>query len=810
MRLRIRLPYKLSTFFWTHTKILLASLILMILAVAGPLVYYYFKFSRMIDQRFSGEIFQQTSKVFAAPTVLYEGESLRPLAITTELRRAGYVEQGKGSSRRGEFKYLRSGLEIIPGPESGLDPDENHVRVEFQESRISHISRVGTSAEVSTTLLEPELITNLFDQQREKRRLLKYEDIPPILVAAVLSAEDKRFFTHSGFDVLRTISSAFRDVSRMELAQGGSTLTQQVARGFFLTPAKNWRRKLAELYIALILERRLTKQEIFELYANQAYEGQRGSFSVRGFGEAAAAYFNKDIKNLTLSEAALLAGILPAPNRYSPWRNVENARSRRNWVLGQMQENGYITEPQKEAAQKEPIKVVPPNYDYGDAPFFVDLVKDQLLDKYSESDLVTQQFQIFTALDLELQRAAYEAVRDGMKQVNDIILQRTRRRQKKGAPPPPPPDFTNLPQAALIALDPHHGEIKALVGGTDYGRSQLNHVLAKRQPGSAFKPFVYAAALNSGVDGSPPLVTAVTTVADEPTVFSFDDKTYEPNNFGQEFYGVVSVRKAITHSLNVATIKIAEMIGYQKVADLAISARLNNRIKATPSMAIGAYEVTPLELAGAYTLFANGGVRVDPILIERILSQGGLELEKAQVKTKPVLDPRTDYLITYLLEGVMNNGTAAGVRARGFALPAAGKTGSSRDAWFAGYTSGLLCIVWVGFDDNRDIKLEGAKAALPIWTEFMKKAAVLRPRIVGGQPFVPPEGIEFVKIDADTGELANENCPNTRDEAFIAGTAPLQHCHQHGGGFLQKLFGIFGKTTVEPPPKQTPVPPPPH
>jgi penicillin-binding protein 1B len=801
MRLRIRLPYKLSTFFWTHIKVLLASLILLFLLIAGPLVYYYFRFSRMIEQRFSGEIFEKTSQIYAAPTVLYEGQSIRPSEITTELRRAGYVEEGKGSSPRGEFRYVRSGLEILPGAVSGLDPIQDHKRIEFQEGRISHIARVDTGTETSTADLEPELITNLFDQSRQKRRLLKYEDIPPLLVAAVLSAEDKRFFMHSGFDALRSISSAFHDVSKMEKAQGGSTITQQVARNIVLQDvARTWRRKLSEIYVSFLLERKLTKQQIFELYANMAYEGQRGSFSINGFGEAAAAYFNKDIKNLTLSEDAMLAGIIQSPNRLSPWRHPDRATTRRNWVLGQMLENGYINEEQKEVALKTTLTVMPPNYDYGDAPYFVDLVKDQLLDKFTETELATQQYRIYTTLDLALQRAAFEAVRGGMKQVDEIMGQRARRRLKKGQTAPAL-EFSNLPQAALIALDPHTGEIKALVGGTDYGLSQLNHVLAKRQPGSAFKPFVYATALNSAVEGTQPVINPVTTVVDEPTIFSFDDKTYEPDNFGQAFFGTVSVRYALAHSLNIATIKVAQMIGYQKVVNLAIAAGLNNRIKATPSMAIGSYEVTPLELSGAYTVFANRGVRVDPLMVARIHSQDGQVLDRSQVKTKPVLDPRTTYLLTYLLEGVINKGTAAGVRARGFTLPAAGKTGSSRDAWFAGYTSGLLCIVWVGFDDNRDIKLEGSKAALPIWTEFMKKAASLRPRVVGGQPFAPPEGIEFVKIDPESGELANEKCPTTFDEGFIAGSAPLQHCHLHGGGFFQKLFGIFGNTAVQPPPK---------
>ena len=322
---------------------------------------------------------------------------------------------------------------------------------------------------------------------------------------------------------------------------------------------------------------------------------------------------------------------------------------------------------------------------------------------------------------------------------------------KKGQPAP-------QAQVGIVVLDPHTGEIKALVGGRDYGQSQLNHILARRQPGSAFKPFVYAAAFEGGVDGVQPIVTPATTVMDEPTTFDFDGKEYTPNNYGEKFHGKVTVREALTESLNVATVKVAELVGYTRITDMAHQFGLDPSIQPTPSVALGAYEMTPIEVAAGYTIFANEGVRTEPMFIRNVVNADGESLERNAIRSRRALDPRVAYLVTSMMEDVINHGTGATVRARGFTAPAAGKTGTSRDGWFAGYTSNLLAIVWVGFDDNRDLGLSGANAPAPIWAEFMKRAIQL-PAYSDVQPFAMPEGVTRVTIDPDTLQLATPECP---------------------------------------------------
>jgi len=750
-------------------------------AVSGIiLIDAYYKFSRMIDRKISGEVFQKTAKVYASPLILFPGQSIRPGDVINYLKRAGYTEKGKGQAGIGEYAYSKKSLEIAPPTGSYYDSSEGPVRVEFDEKSITRINSPSVKTELSSYEVEPQLITNLFDKTREKRRLIQYEDIPKVLRDAVLAIEDRRFFEHQGIDPIGILRATFVDLTGRGITQGASTITQQLVRSFWLSPERKILRKAKEIYMAFILESRLNKQRIFTLYANDVYLGQRGSFSINGFGEASTSYFNKDIKNLTIPEAALLAGIIQAPSRYNPIRNPDRALQRRNVVLLAMMETGSISKEQYQLASKMALNLAPTSMDVSDAPYFVDLVKDRMLEKYPESVLLSQQYRIYTTLDLELQRFAYQAVRDGAQQVDETLAKKRLRKikTKKGQPPPElkiePQDRV---QACLVALDPHTGEIRAFVGGRDYGASQLDRLTtAKRQPGSIFKPFVYAAAVNSAVEGSDPLITASTIVDDSPTVFEFEDKTYEPNNFGEKFFGPVTLRKALTRSLNVATIKFAEMAGLGKVVALAKSAGLNSKLLATPALALGSYEVTPMEMARAYTVFANGGTRVEPVFIRSTRDSKGTLIEKSEIKTKDVLDPRVTYLMTNLMEGVISRGTAARARSLGFTPPAAGKTGTSHDGWFAGYTSGLLCIVWVGFDDNRELGLEGAGSALPIWTEFMKKATTLQPWLANS-PFIPPEeGITSVQIDEDTGLLASSECQHVISENYLTGSEPKQSC----------------------------------
>jgi len=642
--------------------------------------------------------------------------------------------------------------------------------IKFTGHKVTQIISLADNTDRTEYTLEPELISNLFDKNREKRRLVKYEDIPPLLVHAVVSAEDKRFFQHSGFDPIRIIKAAYIDVSEHRYAQGASTLSQQLARMFWLDNDKTWRRKIPEVLITMHLEQKLKKEQIFEDYANQVPLGHRGSFGIRGFGEAAQVYFGKDVSKLTLPEAATLAGLIQQPSFTNPFRWPERARQRRNVVLKLMHENEYISDGEYENASASPMALGKQGMESTEAPYFVDMVNDALLEKFPDYNFQTNTYRVYTTLDPNLQHDAAEAVRIGMEEAD----QRMKGRKKRD------PNYPD-PQCALIAIDPQTARVLALIGGRNYGMSQLNRILAKRQPGSSFKPFVYAAALNTALSNSGQVITPATMLLDEPTTFYFDGKPYEPSNFEHKFYGNVSLRDALAHSLNVATVKLAEETGYDNIVDLARRAGMNVEIHPTPAVALGAYEVTPLEIAGAYTIYANQGVYSKPYFVSDIANDHGAIIFDNKPEHRDVLDPRVAFLMDQLLEEVVRSGTGAGVWARGINFPIAGKTGTSHDGWFAGFSSKLICIVWVGFDDNRELNLEGAHSALPVWAEFMKRAHEHR-EYRNVSEFEAPAGVVGVQIDPASGQLATAACPKVRTEYFIEGTQPVEQCQLHGGG----------------------------
>jgi penicillin-binding protein 1B len=783
--------------FWTSNLglTILGLSFAIFLTAGGFFTYYYTKYSRMIDARLSGHILQSTTQIFSAPGHISVGQAISPEELFGYLQRVGYRPEADENAL-GQYTLQNNTLDIRPSKLSYF-VGNNSLDVQFTGKTIRAIRPLGGGNSLDSAEIEPELITNLFDSAREKRRPVRYDDLPPLLVHAILSAEDKRFFEHGGFDFVRIAGAAWADLRHTSSHfQGASTITMQVARTFFLSNERTLRRKVAEATVTIELEQRFTKQQIFELYANEVYLGNRGSFGIRGFSQASVAYFGKDLRQLTLPECAYLAGIIRAPNYYSSAdRHPERGAQARDRVLAQMLENKYITEDDVQEAKKAPLNIVKASVSGSEAPYFVDMVKDHLLDKYTENDLLSENFRVYTTLDPALQRAAASAIEAGMKNV-DILLgkkyDRWRKEQaKKGSTEPIP-----QAQAALVALDPRTGEIKAVIGGRDYGQSQLNHALAHRQPGSVFKPFVYAAAFDSAVDGVQPIVTPATTIDDEPTTFEYDGVDYTPNNFGERFMGRVTARDALTNSLNVATVKVAELIGYGRVVQIARQMGLGNNIRATPAVALGAYEMTPVDVAAGYTTFANIGMRAEPQFIHSIIGADGQILEKITPQTHTALDPRVAYLVTSVLKDVLNRGTGAGVRARGFTLPAAGKTGTSRDGWFAGFTSNLVCVVWIGFDDNRDLGLPGGSTAAPIWADFMNHATSL-PTYRDVRDFDSPEGVQSVLIDPESLQLATPNCPTTRQEVYVAGSAPTQYCEIHGGhnvfssagSWLSHVFG---------------------
>ncbi len=694
----------------------------LILAVSFTVLfsYFYIKYDRIIEKRFRSPVFANSAKIYALPKTVRNGEQIEVKQIAAELRRAGYSDQ-EGQSTLGSFRVSKDGIEITPGPESYHSPEPALITI--HDGHVDQISSNGN--DLSAYELEPQLVTALFDaEQRSKREIVRYNEIPPVMVQAVLAIEDRRFFEHSGVNFVRMFGAMWTDLTRQR-REGGSTLTMQLSRGFFLTPEKTVKRKLIEMLIAEELEQKFTKQQIFEFYANWVNLGQRGSFAISGFAEASHSYFNKDLKDITLPEAALIAGIIQGPSRLSPYRHPERALERRNLVLESMVETHVITREQADKAKAVPLKLAPPNVEASDAPYFVDMVRDQLISKFNENELNEQSYRIYTTLDPDLQKAAAQSVDMGIKLVDDQVKKLRTKRVKVGkkfettvAPGP-------QAQVAMVVLDPHTGAVLALVGGRDYGWSQLNHAVSKRPTGSIFKPFVYAAAMNTALDGSQTVLTPASTVTDAPSSFAYGDQIYEPRNYKEEYKGDVSLRYALAMSLNNATVKVAEQVGYDKVADLAKSAGIVS-VKATPAMALGSYDASPLDMSGAYTSFANNGVRLSPILLRSVRNGKGDVIANYTTDQRQVLDPRIAYVMTNMMEGVINNGLGyTAVRLRGFTLPAAGKTGSSHDGWFAGYTSNLLCIVWVGYDDYSDLRLTGAMTAAPIWAEFMKKAAAL-------------------------------------------------------------------------------------
>jgi penicillin-binding protein 1B len=608
--------------------------------------YYYFQYQKVVDDRLAaGPMFASVAQIYGAPREVRTGQKLDVELIAQDLRQAGY----NANPRLGTFSVNGDSISIHPGPESYHAPDGATIAVAGGE--VQSIT-ADNGASLRSYRLEPKLITGLSeDKNRIKRRLVTYDDIPKVLVDAVLAIEDRRFFEHSGLNYGRLAECAVEDIEAQKMSCGGSTITQQLARGFFLSRDKKISRKLEEILITFQLEARFNKQQIFEMYANEINLGQRGSYGINGFGEASQAFLGKNIRQLTLADAALLAGLIQNPNRRNPYRHPDRATERRNVVLDSMVETGAITASEAEHAKAQPLRLAPPNVDASEAPYFVDLVHDQLVQRIGDQDLGRQNLRIYTSLDPELQRAASEAVDIGMRNVDEMV-----RKGNHG---------TALPQVALIALDPHTGQVLALVGGRNYGISQLNHAVAKRPTGSIFKPFVYAAAYVQSLDGrslsgqpvasldgsddpdAPPspgstgVFTALTKLNDVQTTFTFDNgrQSYTPRDFKSEYHGEVTATYALAHSLNNATISLGQEVGFENVAALARASGIT-AARGTPAVALGSYDATPLDMAGAYTVFANNGVHLNPWMLASVRNDAGDVVADFAPEAKQVMDVR--------------------------------------------------------------------------------------------------------------------------------------------------------------------------
>ena len=565
------------------------------------------------------------------------------------------------------------------------------------------------------------------------------------------------FFQHSGIDV-RGIGRAFANWitnGHFQFRQGGSTITQQLVKNTYLTPEKTLRRKFNEAMIALALEQRLSKEDIFALYCNEIYLGQREGLGIRGVAQAARIYFGKELKDLTVEEAATIAGMIQSPARYAPDRHPEASRQRRDQVLAAMSAVGFIDQVTTQQAMTTAVTVARSESSNSQfAPYYIDAVNRAVENAQTgiESDS-EQSMRVQTTIAPDLQAAAERALRHQLE-----LLQKTRK---------------NAPQGALVAIDVHTGHVLAMVGGANYAESQLNRATdAKRQPGSVFKPFVYATALESGI-------SPLSLFRDEPQTFEYGTATYSPANYGRAYsMHPVMLRDGLVRSLNTVTVDVAMRTGLARISSTAGRFGLTTPAVAYPSLALGTAEATPLQMAVAYAAFANGGMLNEPVLIERVVDSSGNYSIDAKPAQSSVIKATTAYMITDMLEDVISRGTARRARGSLKGVATAGKTGTSRDGWFVGYTPNLVCAVWIGYDDNKQLGLTGAEAALPAWVDFMKEAVELRPSL-GGSSFAKPAGIVTVRIDPESGFLAGPNCPSAQTVTVASRFAPMADCYVH-------------------------------
>jgi penicillin-binding protein 1B len=729
------------------------------------LAYYWVIFSGRIDNLLRGDVFTRSAGIYAGPKPIRVGQQISEDDLIAYLKRAGYVERNQqAESARGRYSMNAQTVDIDPGADSVVDGARPfpQLRVDFSRGgkSIAYITDRQNGGRIEKAQLEPELISSVTGRERAKRRVIGFNDVPVDLRNAIVVTEDRSFFEHHGVNIRGIIRALLRrydsDPNSPLARQGGSSITQQLVKNLFLSPEYSLKRKISEAYMSVILETRLSKQEIFALYCNQVYLGQQSGFSINGFGEASSAYFNKDVTNLTLPESAFLAGLIRSPNRYNPFHDLETARARRNQVLESMAETGAITDAQAKEAEATDLKLAPSKgrIDISDAPYFADYVQNQL------GDLITgdgaDHLRIYTSIDMDLQRAAYNAVTKQLAALDKIEAKRV-------------PEGTV--QAALVAMNAHTGEIVAMVGGRDYSKSQLNRAEALRQPGSVFKPFVYATALNTAYDPVPRLITPATMFKDEPKTFTYDNQQYSPGNMGDKYsMQPVTLRDAMVHSLNVVTVDVAMEVTIGRVMSLAAKAGLPRVSHAYPAMALGTSEATPLQMVSAYSAFAANGTRTAPIAITRVTTGSGMTMAQPAAQKNEVLRPPIAYVMTSFMKDVVNRGTGAPLRARGFKFNVAGKTGTSRDGWFAGYTPDLVCVVWVGFDDGSQLGLTGAASALPIWGDFMSAALSIHPEWTGDWQM--PDGVQQADIDPTTGDIAKADAPSKRGEFFVNGTLP--------------------------------------
>jgi len=770
---------RIKDFFWRHSAGIAFTIMLAFVAFIGYVGYTYVVITRKFE---SSRRWDLPSRVYSDATPIVPGMSYPRALLEPKLNHVGYHAAKSRVATPGEYRYAGGSLEIYlqnfeyPDMEFRATP----VVIDFDGSTVRAVHRLEDNVVLRGIRVEPELITSIYDNEMEDRLPVSLSAVPKVVTNAIIATEDKSFYSHEGISIRGIAGALLTDLKQGAFTHGGSTLTQQLVKNFYLSPERTVRRKITEALMAVLLEMRFKKEEILENYLNEIYLGQNGAVQIVGVEQASQVYFGKHVTYLTLPEAATLAGIIRSPNVLSPLKYPERARPRRDTVLGLMRDQKMITADEYAAAIASPLSVTPFPKTSRSAPFFVDLVMKQLRETYPETQLKTEGLRIFTTLDTIMQRSAEQALDSG---VADL----TKRYSFIRKSPVPL-------EGVMLTIQPGTGYVKALVGGRNYSKTQFNRAIqARRQPGSLFKPFVYVTAMDPALGQQ--ALTASTVLDDSPITVRTGGNVWQPQNYDNQFHGQVTVRDALAHSYNIPAVRAAIRAGMPNVVKTASTIGIESHLEPYPSISLGAFEVTPLEIAYAYSAFANLGVKAEPISILAVSTRDGKLLESREVKMKRVAPASVSYVMNDILKGVFNYGTAGKARSLGFERAFAGKTGTTsnyRDAWFIGYSPRILSLVWIGFDDGHSVRLSGGDACVPIWTAHMNRVAGLVPDV----DWKRPEDVVEREIDPQSGMLATPYCPQTKSEIFVEGTEPQSVCPLHAGsGEPSPLWGAEGPTS---------------
>ena len=741
-------------------KIFIACFFLSIIGIVG-LTSYYFIIDKKVAQILLRPRIANSSLIFSDYLKLTNQINIELQSLIKILGARGYVKK-ETPENPGEYSIINNNLRIYTR--------EFHNNFGFLEkSKIFNYDlETGSINSKDTSIpnitIEPKILSSLTSGQRRESKYLSLEKIPKNLINAVINIEDERFYEHFGIDIIGISRALAINLVNMKYLQGGSTITQQLAKNLLFTPKKTLTRKIQEAFAALSLEKRLTKDKILEMYLNEVYLGQEGSVAIHGMSSASFAFFDKPLSKITLSEASLLAGIIKAPSYYSPIRNYGNAIARRNIVLEKLYENRLIKKDGFEKAKSEKIKIKQKRSFETVASYFAQSLKTELKKDLNleEQDLST--LNVFTGINYEFQICAENAIKLGL----DNLEKTYKNLAKKPL------------SAGLVAIEPYTGLVKAWVGDRDFSKSQFDNVVqANRQTGSTIKPFVYLTALDRSLNDYK-VATTSTLLADRPMEIKTSGKEefWSPKNYDSEFRGIVTLRYALEKSLNLPTVYLGQKVVEDKIGITLETFGISDNPLAVPSISLGALETNLLRLTNAYATIANGGIYIKPRFYVSVQNRIGEIIATSKIQERRVATSTASYVLTNVLQGVIERGTATIVKRNGFNYQAAGKTGTTndaRDAWFVGYTPNLVAGVWVGYGDNSKIGLTGGSAAAPIWTEFMKCAS----EFFDDQEFFIPEGIIFQDIDSKTGLKYNNDClGHPVKEVYIRGTEPPYFCNE--------------------------------